>query len=102
MLKKNCRWEKKFLKTCNEVGVDGLIVVDLPPEENEELCIPSSKCGIDFIRLVTPTSDDERLDKLLKHSSGFLYYVSITGITGSNEAKNHSIHSFCLRPRILD
>ncbi len=76
-----------FLKTCNEVGVDGLIVVDLPPEEDEELCIPSSKYGIDFIRLVTPTSNDKRLDKLLEHSRGFLYYVSITGITGSHEAE---------------
>ena len=73
----------KFLDSCNEVGVDGLIVVDLPPEEDKELCIPASKAEVDFIRLATPTSNTERLKKILKNSSGFVYYVSITGITGA-------------------
>ena len=73
----------KFLDSCNEVGVDGLIVVDLPPEEDKELCIPASKAEVDFIRLATPTSDTDRLKKILKNSSGFVYYVSITGITGA-------------------
>jgi tryptophan synthase alpha chain len=73
----------KFLDSCNESGVDGLIIVDLPPEEDEELCIPASKAEVDFIRLATPTSNTERLKKILKNSSGFVYYVSITGITGA-------------------
>lgn len=74
---------EKFLKDAKAAGVDGLIVVDLPPEEDEELCIPAMKAGLSFIRLATPTTDDRRLPAVLKNTSGFVYYVSITGITGA-------------------
>ncbi len=73
----------RFLKDAKAAGVDGLIVVDLPPEEDEELCLPALKAGVAFIRLATPTTDDKRLPTVLKNTSGFVYYVSITGITGS-------------------
>jgi tryptophan synthase alpha chain len=73
----------KFLTDAKTAGVDGLIVVDLPPEEDEELCIPALKAGLNFIRLATPTTDDKRLPAVLNNTSGFVYYVSITGITGS-------------------
>jgi tryptophan synthase alpha chain len=73
----------KFLKDAKDAGVDGLIVVDLPPEEDNELCIPALNAGIAFIRLATPTTDDRRLPAVLKNTSGFVYYVSITGITGA-------------------
>jgi len=73
----------KFLSEAKDAGVDGLIVVDLPPEEDDELCIPALKAGLNFIRLATPTTDDKRLPKVLTNTSGFLYYVSITGITGA-------------------
>lgn len=73
----------RFLKDAKAAGVDGLIVVDLPPEEDEELCLPALKAGIAFIRLATPTTDDKRLPTVLKNTSGFVYYVSITGITGA-------------------
>ena len=73
----------KFLVDAKAAGVDGLIVVDLPPEEDEELCLPALKAGLNFIRLATPTTDDKRLPKVLSNTSGFVYYVSITGITGS-------------------
>lgn len=73
----------KFLADAKTAGIDGLIVVDLPPEEDNELCIPALKAGIAFIRLATPTTDDRRLPAVLKNTSGFVYYVSITGITGS-------------------
>ncbi|MFT4791971.1 MAG: tryptophan synthase alpha chain [Paracoccaceae bacterium] len=75
-----------FLAEAKDAGVDGLIVVDLPPEEDEELCLPAQAVGLDFIRLATPTTDDARLPKVLSNTSGFVYYVSITGITGSAEA----------------
>jgi tryptophan synthase alpha chain len=74
---------EKFLKDAKEAGVDGLIVVDLPPEEDEELCLPALKAGLAFVRLATPTTDDKRLPTVLKNTSGFVYYVSITGITGA-------------------
>ncbi|CAM5773326.1 tryptophan synthase alpha chain [Labrys miyagiensis] len=74
---------ERFLKDAKSAGVDGLIVVDLPPEEDDELCLPALKAGIAFIRLATPTTDDKRLPKVLQNTSGFVYYVSITGITGS-------------------
>ena len=73
----------RFLKDAKSAGVDGLIVVDLPPEEDEELCLPALKAGVAFIRLATPTTDDKRLPTVLKNTSGFVYYVSITGITGA-------------------
>ena len=73
----------KFLVDAKEAGVDGLIIVDLPPEEDEELCLPALKAGLNFIRLATPTTDDKRLPAVLNNTSGFVYYVSITGITGS-------------------
>ena len=74
---------ERFLEDAREAGVDGLIIVDLPPEEDEELCIPALKAGLNFIRLATPTTDDARLPKVLSNTSGFVYYVSITGITGA-------------------
>jgi tryptophan synthase alpha chain len=73
----------RFLNDAKTAGVDGLIVVDLPPEEDEELCLPTLKAGLNFIRLATPTTDDKRLPKVLTNTSGFVYYVSITGITGA-------------------
>jgi tryptophan synthase alpha chain len=73
----------RFLVDATAAGVDGLIVVDLPPEEDEELCLPALKAGLNFIRLATPTTDDKRLPAVLNNTSGFVYYVSITGITGS-------------------
>ena len=74
---------ERFLADAKASGVDGLIVVDLPPEMDAELCIPALKAGINFIRLATPTTDDRRLPKVLENTSGFVYYVSMTGITGS-------------------
>jgi len=73
----------RFLADAKAAGVDGLIIVDLPPEEDEELCLPALKAGLNFIRLATPTTDEKRLPAVLKNTSGFVYYVSITGITGS-------------------
>ncbi len=73
----------RFLRDAKSAGVDGLIVVDLPPEEDEELCLPALKAGMNFIRLATPTTDDKRLPAVLVNTSGFVYYVSITGITGA-------------------
>jgi tryptophan synthase alpha chain len=72
----------RFLVDAKAAGVDGLIVVDLPPEEDEELCLPALDAGLNFIRLATPTTDDRRLPAVLANTSGFVYYVSITGITG--------------------
>jgi tryptophan synthase alpha chain len=72
-----------FLADAKNVGVDGLIVVDLPPEEDTELCLPALRAGFNFIRLATPTTDDKRLPAVLANTSGFVYYVSITGITGA-------------------
>src|ERR1700722_3634413 len=74
---------ERFLADAKSAGVDGLIIVDLPPEEDGELCIPALKAGVNFIRLATPTTDDKRLPKVLQNTSGFVYYVSMTGITGS-------------------
>tara|TARA_R110002124_G_scaffold77533_2_gene207593 strand:- start:1014 stop:1805 length:792 start_codon:yes stop_codon:yes gene_type:complete len=77
----------RFLVDAVEAGIDGLIIVDLPPEEDDELCIPAQKAGMNFIRLATPTTDDKRLPKVLQNTSGFVYYVSITGITGAAAAQ---------------
>jgi tryptophan synthase alpha chain len=74
---------ERFLADAKAAGVDGLIVVDLPPEADDELCIPTLKAGLNFIRLATPTTDDKRLPAVLKNTSGFVYYVSIAGITGT-------------------
>ena len=75
-----------FLKDAREAGLDGLIIVDLPPEEDSELCLPTVKAGLNWIRLATPTTDAKRLPAVLENTSGFIYYVSITGITGSASA----------------
>jgi tryptophan synthase alpha chain len=77
----------RFLADAKAAGIDGLIVVDLPPEEDDELCIPAQAAGLNFIRLATPTTDEKRLPKVLQNTSGFVYYVSITGITGAGEAQ---------------
>ena len=77
---------ERFLADAKAAGVDGLIVVDLPPEEDEELCLPAKKAGIHFIRLATPTTDDKRLPAVLRNTAGFVYYVSIAGITGTRSA----------------
>ena len=74
---------ERFLSDAKSAGVDGLIIVDLPPEEDSELCLPALQAGLNFIRLATPTTDDRRLPAVLANTSGFVYYVSITGITGS-------------------
>ena len=74
---------ERFLADAKTAGVDGLIVVDLPPEEDSELCVPAMKAGLNFIRLATPTTDEKRLPAVLTNTSGFVYYVSITGITGA-------------------
>ncbi|SPJ25112.1 tryptophan synthase subunit alpha [Palleronia abyssalis] len=80
------RGVERFLDDAVEAGIDGLIVVDLPPEEDDELCVPAGRKGVDFIRLATPTTDDARLPTVLKNTSGFVYYVSVTGITGAAAA----------------
>lgn len=76
----------RFLADAKDAGIDGLIVVDLPPEEDDELCIPAQAAGLNFIRLATPTTDAKRLPKVLQNTSGFVYYVSVTGITGAAAA----------------
>lgn len=81
----------RFLADAVAAGVDGLIIVDLPPEEDEELCIPALKAGVNFIRLATPTTDDQRLPAVLQNTSGFVYYVSIAGITGTASAADSAV-----------
>jgi tryptophan synthase alpha chain len=80
-----------FLTDAKSAGVDGLIIVDLPPEEDTELCLPALKAGLNFIRLATPTTDDKRLPAVLANTSGFVYYVAITGITGSAAADSSAV-----------
>ena len=82
-----------FLRDAKDAGVDGLIVVDLPPEEDQELCLPANDAGLNFIRLATPTTDDARLPAVLKNTSGFVYYVTITGITGTATAQAADVKS---------
>ena len=84
---------ERFLADARTAGVDGLIVVDLPPEEDEELCLPAREAGLDFVRLATPTTDDERLPAVLANTSGFLYYVSIAGITGTSAPSRDAVAS---------
>ena len=80
-----------FLQLAKAAGIDGLIIVDLPPEEDAELCIPAQAAGLNFIRLATPTTDNKRLPKVLQNTSGFVYYVSVTGITGAAEANTDEV-----------
>lgn len=82
-----------FIKDCIEAGVDGLIVVDVPPEEDEEFCIPAIQAGLNFIRLATPTTDAKRLPAVLNNTSGFVYYVSIAGITGTKAPDPGAVHA---------
>jgi len=89
----------KFLQDALEAGVDGLIIVDLPPEEDEELCIPALQAGLHFIRLATPTTDEKRLPAVLAHTSGFIYYVSMTGITGSAAVDDKAVATAVARLR---
>ncbi len=90
---------ERFLADARNAGVDGLIVVDLPPEEDGELCQPALKAGVNFIRLTTPTTDDARLPAVLANISGFVYYVSVTGITGAGSASNAAIDEAVARLR---
>ncbi len=83
----------RFLADARAAGVDGLIVVDLPPEEDEELCLPALAAGLNFIRLATPTTDDARLPAVLSNTSGFVYYVSVMGITGTKSATEEAVRA---------
>lgn len=89
----------RFVADALASGVDGLIVVDLPPEADDELCLPATKAGLGFIRLATPTTDENRLPTVLQNSSGFLYYVSITGITGTASAADSAVAEAVARLR---
>lgn len=82
---------ERFLQDAKAAGIDGLIVVDLPPEEDAELCLPALAAGVNFIRLATPTTDDKRLPKVLQNTSGFVYYVSMTGVTGGTIASYDAV-----------
>lgn len=90
---------ERFIAEAKEVGVDGLIVVDLPPEHNEDLCHPAQAAGLDFIRLTTPTTGDQRLPTVLEGSSGFVYYVSVAGVTGANAATLEHVEEAVARLR---
>ncbi|KZK87109.1 Tryptophan synthase alpha chain [Pseudovibrio sp. Ad13] len=85
------RGSAAFVKEAREAGVDGLIVVDVPAEADDELCIPAIEGGVNFIRLTTPTTDDKRLPTVLANTSGFVYYVSVTGVTGSAAADTTAV-----------
>lgn len=89
----------KFLTDAVTSGIDGLIIVDLPPEEENELCLPAQQAGIDFVYLTAPTTDDARLPRVLEHARGFVYYVSITGITGTKSAGIEEIEAAVTRLR---
>jgi tryptophan synthase alpha chain len=88
---------ERFLKDAKTAGIDGLIVVDLPPEEDEELCLPTIKAGLNFIRLATPTTDDKRAPAVLRNTSGFVYYVSVLGITGTKAPDLKSVERNVIR-----
>lgn len=90
---------ERFIADAKAAGVDGLIVVDLPPEHNDELCEPAQQAGIDFIRLTTPTTDDDRLPTVLAGSSGFVYYVSVAGVTGAGAATMDHVEEAVARLR---
>lgn len=90
---------EKFVAEANEAGVDGLIIVDLPPEHDAELATPAQASGIDFIRLTTPTTDDARLPRVLQRSSGFVYYVSVAGVTGAGSATTDQVQGAIERLR---
>ena len=90
---------ERFLSDALDAGLDGLIIVDLPPEEDSELCLPALEAGLAFIRLTAPTTDDARLPRVLENSSGFVYYISITGITGAGAASAGSIDESVARLR---
>ncbi len=90
---------ERFLADARQAGVDGLIVVDLPPEEDGELCEPALRAGVNFIRLTTPTTDDDRMPAVLANTSGFVYYVSVTGITGAGSASAGAIDDAVARLR---
>lgn len=94
-----CYGVERFIADAKAAGVDGLIVVDLPPEHNDELCEPAQAAGIDFIRLTTPTTDDERLPTVLNGSSGFVYYVSVAGVTGAGAATMDHVEEALARLR---
>ncbi|SCA57087.1 Tryptophan synthase alpha chain [Candidatus Terasakiella magnetica] len=88
-----------FIAAAKEVGVDGFIIVDLPPEEEKEFALPAQKAGLDFIYLTTPTADDARLEMITSKASGFIYYVSITGVTGTASAATSDVESAVKRIR---
>jgi tryptophan synthase alpha chain len=90
---------ERFLDRATEAGVDGVIVVDLPPEEDGELCLPARARGLDFIRLATPTTDDRRLPHVLRNASGFVYYVSVAGVTGGAAGESGAVASAVSRIR---
>ncbi|MDF3841409.1 tryptophan synthase subunit alpha [Pseudomonas citronellolis] len=90
---------ERFIADAKEAGVDGLIIVDLPPEHNEDLCQPAQAAGLDFIRLTTPTTDDARLPTVLAGSSGFVYYVSVAGVTGAGAATLEHVEQAVARLR---
>ena len=90
---------ERFIADAKEAGVDGLIIVDLPPEHNDELCEPAQAAGLDFIRLTTPTTDDQRLPTVLNGSSGFVYYVSVAGVTGAGAATMEHVEQAVARLR---
>jgi len=90
---------ERFLDDARRAGVDGLIIVDLPPEADDELCLPAMRRGLNFIRLATPTTDEKRLPMVLANTSGFVYYVSITGITGAASPNPRAVHDQVARIR---
>ena len=89
----------RFLADAKAAGVDGLIIVDLPPEEDDELCLPAMRAGLNFIRLATPTTDERRAPAVLKNTSGFVYYVSVLGITGTKTPDLASVTRECDAPQ---